>query len=945
MSTELAPLLSRRCTAALIALLALPLAAQEPAPAAADPEARLIEGELLELAEGKLDEAVEIYGALLTREDLSPALRARTLFASARAHRKRGELGAAKERYEELIALPEAPAELVEAARRTLDDLAAGAARIPEFDWVAEVEQNPQIQAQIFEWGMQLGGKTSDARIAAAEAERKLLSLGVLVVPVLEPMLGSSRDPNHREALARVLLGLGRTQHIPAFVLAESSTDLETKWGQLSNRILQLDPGARGEAIQRLPEPRELGLKNQQDLVAAVRISIGDSDHFEDDIRTLEGNARLLGSAVRRRVQDPATQSRVRDVLLDVQSRSFPGYLELLSTVLVSAPEVLRSEHIEPLGVHPFEPADSIDSGSVARLVEHHTEDFIRLLEGVNGRVLLAHLADAERAEGHRLLAGEPFDDRRLGPPEWELLGSAIPTEQKARILRNCRYFDQLVALAVEDDAAIPELVGFLMHRAEEMSPQDPWLGLVGRRSVFQTAAWAKFMSGGPTSVRGRLPWRPRGHPDPSAMAISDEMEPPGISPTLERAMRGVFEETPDVLTRSTALEFLVRAYAGGLPESSVLFRSLIEDPAAEPVHRVIAFVGLLLRFPEAGAERDSDAVRLDRFIGRTDLAIQPTHVSGQWQRELRVGHAQLWLESPGGPLVIPQAVGVFLALLEPDPNVQIFRPRASVAAAEMLASGRGIAFMRECICRFQRGWISDVIDRAERIEPRILRELAPEILYISHDPPPVGLWSRLIFDPGVPVDQRLDFLSGIVKVVQQPTDVRSEFAATLDWRALLLGEDPLGGEIASEEGEFLRYIRPHRLAARGSAQFAVQRWAWKHADLPATHEELEPALASGDRGVRELGYKCLMKADDIRWLPSLHRAAREAPTVFREQAIDRLAFFADESSLPVLTALLDDPVFAVRAKALEALETIESVLEKQEKWRERFGEKKGKKE
>jgi len=73
----------------------------------------------------------------------------------------------------------------------------------------------------------------------------------------------------------------------------------------------------------------------------------------------------------------------------------------------------------------------------------------------------------------------------------------------------------------------------------------------------------------------------------------------------------------------------------------------------------------------------------------------------------------------------------------------------------------------------------------------------------------------------------------------------------------------------------------------------------------------------------------------------AIHRAAQEGPTDLRDDAIDRLAFFAAEESLPVLTALLDDPVFAVRARALEALEKIEATLSQQEKWRERFGKKK----
>ena len=181
----------------LLAAVATPLSAQESAPSPAPStsnEARLLEGELIELAEGNPAGALEIYQSLLATAGISDPLRARTLFALGRAHRKLGELGSAKARYEELIAKFPDQVKLVRAAHRYVSEIDAGANQLPEFDWVAQVEQNPEIQAQVFEWGMQLVGTPTgkNADPTAKLAYRKLLAIGATAIPVLEPMLEST---------------------------------------------------------------------------------------------------------------------------------------------------------------------------------------------------------------------------------------------------------------------------------------------------------------------------------------------------------------------------------------------------------------------------------------------------------------------------------------------------------------------------------------------------------------------------------------------------------------------------------------------------------------------------------------------------------------------------------------------------------------------------------
>jgi len=899
MTPTLGSLRRTLCTAGLLALLAIPLGAQEPspAPAPADPEARLLEAELLELAEGKLDEAIEVYRALLATPELSPPLRARALFSIARAHRKRGELGAAKEIYEELIAQHPDRVELVEAARRYLEEIEEGAERLPEFDWVAEVEQNPQIQAQIFEWGMQLGGRGETAKKEAEEARRKLLSLGVIVVPILEPMLENSRDPAHREELAAVLIRLGRIRHIETYV--EHSNDAM----ELQDALEDLPPGEQSEALRILSQLPD-DVPRHRWFAATTRLVLGVPDSVESDLLTVvELNEELRGLGLRfgfGRIA-PALLPAARESFPELAQASLAVYRVLLTNTLKEFPAIVEAGDLEPVLSAP----EDLDASLLWALQEHRTDLLLVLLQSEMGETVY------EWARTDR--------NRRI-----EQAYRDAPTAEKARICRQVGLFDELRALALADAGAVPEYEEHLMER-EDVADR--------RRSLYPRPAPHVRQR---TEVPGA--WL-------TPVRAPDLNSPPHDA--FEAALRRVVERGTDRSGRLEALEDLARLHRTNQEETHALLLAIAGDRAADPDFRVIALAGILLRLPDHEERRAELVSRVDaiceefmdgKWLGRYDAAEGELIKIGDWHIQLSEGT---------DPVSI--VAGVVWGLDSArESGGMLGRVRSALSPS--IPRGQGVRLYR-ALHAAVRQFHPELIGESARPlaavagdieDPALLRSLAAELLDIPWDPPspPIGVWERIVEDPEIPADLRAGFLYKILPAAQSAQSPEAEFLRGIDWRALILGADPIAEQLIRFAGlaQFLRQVRSE---ARGAPRIEVQRWAWRSAPLPDIPEELEQALTSSDAEVRGSAYRSLLTADDTRWLPLLHRAVRDAPTEYREQAIDRLAFFADESSLPVLTALLDDPVFAVRAAALEALESIESVLEKQEKWRERFGKKK----
>ncbi len=913
-------------------LVALPLLGQErDAPATPDPEARLLEAELLELGEGKIEDAIEIYRALLARDDLSAILHARTLFSIARAHRKRGELGAANERYEELIAAHPDNEKLVDASRRYLTEIEDGADRLPEFDWLVQVEQNPEIQAQIFEWGMQLVGSSASA---AFGARRRLQSLGVVVVPVLEPMLENSRDAGHRYELARILIGMGRVQHIP--VLIESNYEQPANDSLLASMLQSQSAEDLGEALRILESYSDSDEPRARWMAATTRLYLGSWKRLEEDLRTVvtlqdkfrddDWNHNIPFSA------HPEGLARIRDLLLEVVETSFSAYEQLLQEILRNAPDLVRQEDLNPLSTVGRQPMPD----TLLLLHQERRAHLLSLLEGANAPVLLGTLRGSRETY---------YDD------DWKALGPDFPAVQRARIFRACRLFDHLLALALEDDTAVPVFEDFLRNRIREVDPNKPWVGAGG---AFRPMEWVRYFATRSSKVVGSARGR-RGNINPPTVEI---IAPVVISFEMEAAMRRIFASDADMVTRGLALEILLRAYREGRAESRALLREVLEDPNADPPHRFVAFVGLFLRLPDGGETRDADAERLDRFFAEAnepgwkvsvgevieDQDGRTRRLNAGRTRRLNFGSLEFSVRYEG--ISAPDLLSIYLSHLERVRDAEEFSDRTGLALEESIPRGWNI----EIYQNFDQGtranlphpWTSHFLLAADRIEdPDILRKLSSEIFNASQvaEPVPAAALTRLLQDPQVPADLRSSLLNLLAQQSKEYSNLQ-EFLEGLDWRALLMGTDTVGGAMVRYHGNLEKYLHPHRDEARRSPQSEVLLWAWNKAPLPDRPEDLETLFSNSDERVRDLGYELLMKAEEDTWLPALHRAIEVAPTKSRLNAIERLAFFAAPESLAPLTKLLNDPVFAVRAAALDALERIEETLAQREKWKKRFGEK-----
>lgn len=182
----------------VLTLLPIPLAAE-------DAEDKLAQAELVEVSAGDLEKALAAYKALLSDEKTPAATRARALLRVARCQRKLGQLEAAKKTLEELLKNHAGEAETARQARSFLKEIQNGRAESSDFDWIREIEKNPEIQARVFEWTMSLASADEKAPSAA----QQLLALGTIALPVVERVLDSSRDESHRQLLAMICVRAG----------------------------------------------------------------------------------------------------------------------------------------------------------------------------------------------------------------------------------------------------------------------------------------------------------------------------------------------------------------------------------------------------------------------------------------------------------------------------------------------------------------------------------------------------------------------------------------------------------------------------------------------------------------------------------------------------------------------------------------------------------------
>src|SRR3989454_3310413 len=171
-----------------------------------DPEDRLLKAELLEVSTGDLEKAMAVYKEIQGDEKAPASARARAMLYLGRCHRKRGEIDAAKKTLDDLVKSYASEREVVRQAQGFLREL-QGRPENPNFDWLKELEKSPEIQARVFELAMDLVDPGTEA---GRRAQRQLIALGTIAVPVLERVIETSRDPRQRQYLALMLLYAGR---------------------------------------------------------------------------------------------------------------------------------------------------------------------------------------------------------------------------------------------------------------------------------------------------------------------------------------------------------------------------------------------------------------------------------------------------------------------------------------------------------------------------------------------------------------------------------------------------------------------------------------------------------------------------------------------------------------------------------------------------------------
>ena len=132
-----------------VGLVGEALPAQAEADAGGGVEDLLLQAELLEVSSGELDKAMEIYRRIADDEKTAEPVKARALLYLARCHRKRGELERAKKLLEDLVEKHAEERDIVRRARSFLRELTTGKAENPQFDWIGEIQRNPEVQARI----------------------------------------------------------------------------------------------------------------------------------------------------------------------------------------------------------------------------------------------------------------------------------------------------------------------------------------------------------------------------------------------------------------------------------------------------------------------------------------------------------------------------------------------------------------------------------------------------------------------------------------------------------------------------------------------------------------------------------------------------------------------------------------------------------------------------
>ncbi len=880
------------------------VSAPAPAAQAETTEARLLEAELIELGEGDIAAALKIYQSLLETSDLETTVRARTLFAIGRAHRKLGELGAAKARYQELIAMHPGQARLVQAAHRYVAEIDAGANQLPDFDWVAQVEQNPQIQAQIFEWGMQLVGDfTGDkADPAAIAANRKLLALGSSVIPVLEPMLENTSNHDHRRKLAWILLSNGRIEQLPAYVESSLETSSRGLVRGLFELLSSLEPEVQARGLALVPGlPPGVSVDDR----ALLRIVLGETKSLEADILAIDSYYHFL---LDKHWGDPALVPRLRDAMRQLASTDFAKYQSWIEYLLKDTPDRVRFEDLAPY-LDPDSPLP-LPVRNRGRLVTERLyeleryEDLFGLLEGPNGDRLSRRLSQRNTSTGK---VGSFLD--------WTLYPEPVSVDRRAKIFRRTNEGVLLLRLALTDDRAIPEFVLWIEEFSAslpvtlESTERDEVLSL---NSVFGAEDWIGYLS------RYRT-------------AREEVQLDAHFSHSFQAAMRELYQQSSDPWVRSFALSLLSRASADPDPKTEELWGELLgrgSEGSLDLISTLQVALGGIHRVPVVGGEKEcADILGCLERIDREKILADPLgrRYGGYGREHLLLGSRMILLPTGGesGLLeslvlqALPDGMADVSKLLEPS-----IYDGARQQLIRFLVPPQPI----------KRHGLSELIPANFHrfADSEIAVEYCQELQRKSLDDSPTEALIRMIPSRSLNYSRRKDLLELLGKRAPE------NLASVLNWKEFLTGDDPLAVDILGSSW-FQSITSEWREACLSAEQSKVRSWAWKNFQGKPSVDALRAGLTDTDPAVLHSVGRFLFAAETVEVLPLLHEVAIAGRLLDqRLQAIERITRFAETESVSVMQSLLDDPVLSVKTRALESLEEMEKTRAEREKWRRR---------
>ena len=529
----------------LLLILTSPVLAQEPDDERAN---RLLEAELLEISTGNLQQAMGVYRALRDDEDAPEAIRARALLYLARCHRKLGELDTARQLLQKLIDRNTSEREILRQARSFLAELRSREARNPDFDWIGELERNPEIQKRIFDYCMDLVKLDSNGMVSF----QQLTALGTLAAPTVARMFASSRDPGHRRNLALVLLQTGHYEHLQALIGRGESISGFLR-GQLLSfavRLVSLDEQDRERFFSALGAVR-LGEPGEQ-FAALFRLYGNASQAPARDIVVAEP---LL-----------AYMTASPDLLARL-ARETPEVVDVYEERLESPDVTARKTYLDVLRrVAP----DRVTMDHYVRFVEHsrgndwYLAQLMKELQASDEFGPIVAMAESPVAAPALMdwYLGEFLDSATLAQldPDW------------ARVLTAAAEWELLRVLAEANDGAVPEYVAFLRKR-RQLSPRFD-----GHRYGQDYSIPQRWQLSRHTSDRGFFGshnWIPSAAYSHGMVELLDHADPVTVRIALDGLHRSPSEVSEDVLPALKGI--LLRS---SVTESLTLTLSIMEDRA-----------------------------------------------------------------------------------------------------------------------------------------------------------------------------------------------------------------------------------------------------------------------------------------------------------------------------------------------------------------------------